>query len=57
MMALNYDRVDMEEMGGIVEEPGQQPPRKGEGRARQAGEQTEGFYQRVSRSGDLPETE
>ncbi len=56
MMALNCDKVDMEEMDGIAEEPGQESPREGEGRACQATEQTEGCYHRVSRSCGLPET-
>ncbi len=50
-------RVDVEEMDGIAEEPGKKPPRKGEGTTRQTTEQTEGFYRRASKSGDLPETE
>ncbi len=46
---LRYAREDMDEWDDIAEGPSQAPPRRGEGRTRQATEQTEGFCERESR--------
>ncbi len=48
----------MSEMVDIAESPGQDPPRKGHGRAcaRKVRERTEGYYERVTQSGCEPDT-
>ena len=58
MKDLNQTREDMIDVDNIAESPGQEPPRKGdgEGRTRQAREETEGHYERVTVSGSKPET-